>query len=46
MVKNKGCLIDTVETGTDVIDPSDHDNDVLSFIADDGTRILEIFVKK
>ena len=28
MVKNKGSLIKTFETGTYVIDPSDHENDV------------------
>ena len=28
MVKNKGSLTETFETGTNVIDPSDHENDV------------------
>ena len=28
MVKNKGSLIETFETGTYVIEPSDHENDV------------------
>ena len=28
MVKNKNSLIETFETGTYVIDPSDHENDV------------------
>ena len=28
MVKNKGSLIETFETGTYVIDPSDHEIDV------------------
>ena len=46
MVKNKSSQIETFETGTYVIEPSDHENDVQNFIGVEGTRILEIFVKK
>ena len=46
IVKNEGSPIGTFDNGFYVIDLSDHENKVKNFIADDGTRILDIFQKK
>ena len=45
MMKNKGSPIGTFGAGTHIILPSDHENDILNLTADEGTQILEIFLK-
>ena len=45
MMKTKGSPIEYIGARTYVIGPSDHENDVLNLTADEGTQILEIFLK-